>query len=286
MWMGRANAFGVQSRDRKGATSRQCVSNAGRSLTLAALMVKCVRPVWMGKAVILALALPGFLMAGGCSFAPTPQERTQLQYFKKSYQRTVSTDRYAIAPPDVITIHAPKAPEVDNVKQQISPDGTLNLELLNRVYVAGMSPQEVEHLLTEKLQTFYNDVKVRLEVEYKSQWYYVFGETNNPGPKRFTGRDTLVTALAEAQLTRLSWPERIYVIKPSADPDQRHVTVINLYEIVKQGDATPNVLLEQDDIIYVPLNPLASIGVAMQNLLFPIQPAMNTASGARAITGF
>ena len=233
--------------------------------------------------VILVL---GFLMITGCAFGPTARERAQLEFFQKAHQRTVSTDRYAIAPPDVITIHAPKAPEVDSVKQQISPDGTVNLELLNRVFVAGMSPQEVEKLLTEKLQVFYHDVKVRLDVEYRSQWYYIFGETNRSGPKRFTGRDTLVTALAEAQLTRLSWPERIYVIKPSADPDRRHVTVINLHDIIRRGDATSNVLLEQDDIVYVPLNPLAAIGVAMQNLLFPIQPAMNTASGMQAITGF
>ena len=232
--------------------------------------------------MILALAV--FL--GGCAMSPTAAERAQLQYFKRAHQQVVSTDRFVIVPPDVITIHAPKVPEVDKAKQQIAPDGTLNLELLNRVYVAGMSPAEVENLLTEKLQAFYSDVKVRVEVEYRSQWYYVFGETNNSGAKRYTGRDTLVTALAEAQLTRLSWPERIYVIRPSADPERRHVTVINLHDIIMRGDAGSNVLLEQDDIVYVPLNPLAEVGVAMQNLLFPIQPAMNTASGVRAITGF
>jgi len=225
------------------------------------------------------------LMLGGCTWAPTDKERAQLPYFKKPYQRTVSTDRYAVAPPDVITIHAPKAPEVDNVKQQIGPDGTLNLDLLNRVYVAGMSPQEVEALLAEKLRTFYNDVKVRLDVEYKSQWYYVFGATTNAGPKRYTGRDMLVAVLAEAQPTTMAWPERIYVIKPSPDPDQRHVTVINLKEIIEQGDSTANVLLEQDDIVYVPMNPFAAVGVVMQNLLFPLQPVFTTASGARALSG-
>jgi len=233
---------------------------------------------------IRTISLIGVVMIlAGCAWEPTKEERAQLPYFKKSYQRTVSTDRYALSPPDIITIYAPKAPEVHNVKQQIAPDGTLNLDLLNRVYVAGMSPQEVENLLAEKLRTFYQDVKVRLDVEYKSQWYYVFGEANHPGPKRYTGRDTLVTALAEADITRLSWPERIYVIKPSSDPDQRHVTVINLKDIIQYGDSTSNVLLEQDDIVYIPLNPLAAVGVAMQNLLFPMQPVFTTVSGAKAV---
>ena len=128
------------------------------------------------------LAVFGLLLVG-CASGPTAGERSQLSKFKKSYQLTVSTDRFALAPPDVITIYAAKAPEVDKAKQTIAPDGTINLELLNRVYVAGMSPQEVENLLAEKLKTFYQDVKVRVDVEYKSQWYYVFGETTSSGRK-------------------------------------------------------------------------------------------------------
>jgi len=231
---------------------------------------------------LFLLVVVAFILAG-CQSGPTPQERAQIQYFPSPYQRETSTDRYAVAPPDIITIHAPIAKELDNAKQQIAPDGTLNLDLLGQVAVAGKSPKEIEDLLVSKLATFYRDVKVRVDVEYKSQWYYVFGETAASGPKRYTGRDTLIQALAEAQPTRLAWPERIYVIKPSPDPDQRHVTVINLKDIIQQGNATSNVMLEQDDIIYVPLNPLANIGVAIQNLLFPVQPVMQAAGGARAI---
>lgn len=237
---------------------------------------------YLNKLLLLSLMATLPLLAA-CSSGPSARERSQLKYFQKPYQKTVSTDRFALAPPDIITIYAPKAPEVDKQKQQIAPDGTINLDLLNRVYVAGMSPQEIETLLAEKLKTFYQDVKVRVDVEYHSQWYYVFGEAVNPGPKPYTGRDTFVTAVAQAQITRQSWPERIYVIKPSADPDQRHVTVVNLKEIIQQGDATPNVLLEQDDIVYIPLNPLAAIGVAVQNLLSPAQPLLQVAGGARMV---
>lgn len=236
----------------------------------------------IGQFVPLCMLAMFFVVATGCG-APTDKERAQLQYFQKSYQRTVSTDRYPVSPPDILTINAPLAPEVNKVKQQVAPDGTLNLDLLNRVYVAGMSPQEIENLLAEKLRTYYKDVKVHIDVEYKSQWYYVFGETSASGPKRYTGRDTLVAALGEAQPTRLGWPERIYVIKPSADPDQRHVTVINLKDIIQRGDATSNVLLEQDDIVYVPLNPLASVGVAVQNLLYPVTPVIQAAGSASAL---
>lgn len=239
--------------------------------------------------LLTAALITATLAAAGCGGGPTKKERAQLQYFTpKAYEQSVSTNRFPVNPPDILTIHAPLALEVNNVKQQIAPDGTINLDLLNRVYVAGMSPAEIETLLADKLRPFYKDdttrgpLKVQVEVEYHSQWYYVFGETSASGPKRFTGRDTLVAALAEAQPTRQGWPERIYVIKPSPDPDKRHVTVINLKDIIQRGDSTANVLLQQDDIVYVPLNPLAAIGVAVQNLLYPAEPIITAASGAKA----
>jgi len=231
------------------------------------------------SARLLIGILVAVLVLAGCG--PTKRERAELPYFPKAYQKTISSDRYPINPPDVITIHAPLVPEVNNVKEMVAPDGTLNLDpgILGRVYVAGMSPKEIEELLTEKLRASYNNVKVSIEVEYHSQWYYVFGEATAPGSKRYTGRDTLVQALADAQITRLGWPERIYVIKPSPDPEKRHVTVINLHDIVQRGDTTANVLLEQDEIVYIPLNPLAAIGVQVQNLLFPVTPLFQATAG-------
>jgi hypothetical protein len=74
------------------------------------------------------------------------------------------------------------------------------------------------------------------------------------------------------------------VIKPSPDPDKRHVTVINLKDITQRGDSTSNVLLEQDDIVYVPANPLAAIGFALQNLLFPIEPLVQTVGATRSLS--
>jgi protein involved in polysaccharide export with SLBB domain len=232
----------------------------------------------------LVLICFGIALLGGCASGPTAKERAQLQYFPKAYQRTVSADRFPLNPPDIITIHAALAPEVNGAKQQIAPDGTINLELLNRVYIAGMSPQEVEALLAEKLRTYYKDVKVQVDIEYHSQWYYVFGETAKSGPKPYTGRDTIVAALAEAQPTRYAWPERIYIVKPSPDPDKRHVTVINLKDITQRGDSTANILLDQDDIVFVPPNPFAAIGFALQNILFPIEPLVQTVGGARSLS--
>jgi hypothetical protein len=50
-----------------------------------------------------------------------------------------------------------------------------------------------------------------------------------------------------------------------------------------------NILRKPDDVIHVPPNPLAAVGLAIQQLLFPIQPAAETiyapASAARMAAG-
>ena len=40
-----------------------------------------------------------------------------------------------------------------------------------------------------------------------------------------------------------------------------------------------NAVLEEGDIIYVPANPLAAVGLALQQVLLPIQPAASVVKG-------
>jgi len=48
---------------------------------------------------------------------------------------------------------------------------------------------------------------------YNSRRFYVLGEVARPGPMRWTGCDTLLDVLAQAQPTDNAWPERIIVIR-------------------------------------------------------------------------
>jgi len=46
--------------------------------------------------------------------------------------------------------------------------------------------------------------------------------------------------------------------------------------MVEKGDMANNILLRPNDIIYVQPNPFAKVGLWIQNLLFPIRPAVQT----------
>jgi len=209
-----------------------------------------------------------------CGCATT---HNQLVAFLRAHDTEVSTGSYVVRPPDAIAIHAPGAPEVDGTVQQLRPDGKVVLRLLGEVDVAGLTTEEMAAKLRGLLSRFYVDPEVVVQVAaYRSQYYYVFGEVANGGPKLYTGRDTLLMALADARPTFLAWKSQIRIVRPPATPDGESKTiVVDLDRMLRQGDLSQNVLLQEGDVIEVPPTPLAWVGHRVRELLYPLDPAIN-----------
>ncbi|MBU0638077.1 MAG: polysaccharide export protein [Planctomycetes bacterium] len=199
----------------------------------------------------------------------------QLVEFLRSHEVSVSAGHYTVMPPDEVTLHAPTAPEVDGVTQTVRADGKIVLRLLDEVDVAGLTTQALAGKLEALLSRYYIDPEVAVEVTaYRSQHYYIFGQVASPGAKPFTGRDTLLKALARAQPTFLAWRSQVRVVRPSPDKQARKTIVVDLDKMVRTGDVRQNVLLQEGDIIEVPPTPLAWIGLRVRELLYPLEPAV------------
>ena len=107
--------------------------------------------------------------------------------------------------------------------------------------------------------------------------YYVLGQVYLPGPKISTGRDTVLSAIAEARLNPMAWLEHIQVIRPSDSKLIRpEIFEVNFDRMSIHGDTAKNVLLQEGDIVYVPPTLLAALGLKVEELIQPI---------ARAFTG-
>lgn len=213
-------------------------------------------------------------MTTACLAAGCATKHDQLVAFLRSHDTEVSTGHYVVRPPDAITIHAPCADEIDGVTQGLRADGKVVLRLLGEVEVAGLTTEEIAEKLEAQLSRYYVEPEVVVAVSsYRSQFYYVFGQVMMPGPKPYTGRDTLLMALAEAQPNFLAWRSQIRVVRPSAEGDARKI-VVDLDHILATGDASQNVLLQEGDIIEVPPTPLAWLGLRVRELLYPLEPAL------------
>jgi protein involved in polysaccharide export with SLBB domain len=230
------------------------------------------------KRILLKLNLVFLpLMVSGC-FSSNPADITA---FIPPKQVNVTSDRYILQPPDEIEVHSSKVAELNMQRQRIRSDGRVDFEAIGEIEVAGKTPAEVAEILKQKAQKLYaltgNDpVDVRV-VAFQSQRYYVIGEVQSPGPKIYTGRDTVLNALAAANPTVLAWRERIQVIRPSEDKNVKpKIFEVNFDKMFAHGDSSKNVLLQEGDIIFVPPTILAAIGMKVEELVRPIGRVFST----------
>jgi protein involved in polysaccharide export with SLBB domain len=228
--------------------------------------------------VVLSLIM---ISLTGC-FSSNPRD---IEAFLKPYQVDVTAKRYVLQPPDEIEIHCSNVPEIHMQRQRIRPDGKVSFEALGEIEVAGKTPQEVADLLGQKVAELYklgelageNSIDVRI-ASYISKVYYVLGQVNMPGPRNYTGRDTVLTALAITQPNPMAWEERVQVVRPSRDETIKpKIFEVNFDHMIAHGDISKDVLLQEGDIVYVPPTVLAAIAMKIEEVIRPIARAFSGA---------
>lgn len=197
--------------------------------------------------------------------------------FKHSSVSDVSAKEYRVAPPDKLLIRSPGVKEID-FTTAIRPDGKIQVNLVGEVYVAGKTPEEIGKLLTVAAAKYYNGALVQVEVaEFNSKFYTVFGTAvHNAGRKPFTGRDTVIAALAGAGFNEDAWPQQVSISRPAKDGQIRATAIVDMKSMYMTGDTTQNYLLEEGDIIYVPDSPLRAFEKTARKILTPVTGLVGT----------
>src|SRR4051812_17057155 len=154
----------------------------------------------MKKAMFLSLVATVVML--GCESAKqsTPNAEGENGIFHQGTKHQLASREYRVDPPDEIIVKAPNIKELDGQRQKVRPDGKISLNLVGDVYVVGMTPSEINALLKKLVSKYYEaDPDVKVEVVANSKFYYVFGQgVARQGQFAYTGRDTVVTAMAQA----------------------------------------------------------------------------------------
>ena len=217
--------------------------------------------------LFLSLVLPALCLPGCAS------QTKDMLHFLREYEHEVSAIEYRVGIPDTIGISAPRILEIDGEVQRVQPAGKINLRLLGEVKVVGMTAKEIGAKLEVLLSRYYVDPKVSVRViDYASKKYYVHGQASRTGPRPYTGRDTLLDAVFTSGVSFLSWTNRVTVTRPSHGETPVRTIQVDVNRMMKSGDWRQNVLLEPNDVVYIPPTPLAWLGLRVQELLFPVAP--------------
>lgn len=237
------------------------------------------------RVLVIVLLVAPMISALGCA-----TNYTDYDTFMKRPRPIVGGKPYVIEPPDTIRLIAPNAPEIHNITAQLRPDGYITIYLLGDLFAAGKTPTQLGSEIEEKILRFYEDATIQVEVVgFASKVYYIAGETNM-GPRPYTGRESVLDAVLTAGVARTAWPEKLVVLRPNEEEQLIRRMTVNFNDMIQKGDLRYNAVIEEGDIIFMPINPLAAIGVAVQNLLLPVNPVVQAlqgpaavASGARAV---
>lgn len=111
----------------------------------------------------------------------------------------LSNRQYRIGASDEIEVEVFQVPDLSGV-EKVNSRGFINMPLIGMVMVAGLTTEEAEQLIADKLRKDYlQDPQVNIDItDHVSQQVTVLGSVKNPGVYPMKGPNTLLQVIALA----------------------------------------------------------------------------------------
>lgn len=197
--------------------------------------------------------------------APRPYDKADFPLEKES------TSLYHVGPDDVLKIDVPKDPTINGL-YTVNGEGQVLLPYVGPVPVADLTTKEIESKVNNELSKYINKPDTIVGVDkHMSKKVWVIGQVTTPGPIQMKADSmTLQEAIYAAGLfTSDAAIKRTRVITP--DYENPIVREVNLTEVLYRGKTRENILLQPNDVIYVPDRMSTHLTAAIRELLMPIQ---------------
>lgn len=157
---------------------------------------------------------------------------------------------YRLGPGDEVVIDIWGASQ-NTIRQQISPDGTINLEQLGPVFLSGMTVDRAQQYLTDELRKIYSDQSNQIRVTLgntRTIQINVMGEVVQPGTYALSAFSTVFHALYRAGgVSNIGSLRNVKVSRGG-----KIVATVDVYQFIMQGKTRDDIRLEEGDVIIVP----------------------------------
>jgi polysaccharide export outer membrane protein len=207
---------------------------------------------WRGLALAALAALLAAHASARAEAAPAAKTPPAAEAARSPAAPTgPSGDRgeYRIGPEDILTINVWKNDAL-SLTVPVRPDGMISLPLLHDVSAAGMTPMELQDLLSLRLSEFVASPEVSVIVhEVHSPKVSIIGEVVHPGRYEIRSRTTVLDILAQAGgFTEFASRGRVVVLRSGSGKRTRIAFDYN--KVTSDGRA--NVELLPGDVVIVP----------------------------------
>jgi polysaccharide biosynthesis/export protein len=156
---------------------------------------------------------------------------------------------YRIGVEDSLFISVWKEPDLSS-QVTVRPDGIVTLPLVGDIYVVGLSTEQLQNLLTDKLKPFVNEPQVTVIVrDIKSRKVFLAGQAGHPSSYPINGRLTVMQLIVQSGgLGPFAKTESIYVLRIQ---DGKETRIPFKYKKVLAGKMA-DVELQPGDMVVVP----------------------------------
>lgn len=159
---------------------------------------------------------------------------------------------YRIGADDVLTINVWHEPEVSR-NVTVRPDGRISLPLIGDVQAAGLTPAQLQTVLTRDFSKYLTNPAVSVIVAaILSQRINVLGQVFRPGTYPLVPPMTVLDAIAAAGgLQQFAKASKIYVLRTGPNGQVERIKV-QYKNILKGKRGADNVVLQTRDTVVVP----------------------------------
>lgn len=176
-----------------------------------------------------------------------------------TFLETGGLPEYRIGPLDVLEISSYVGDKVNTTQVEVDGRGTISYSFLDNIVVSGLTPSQVDGLLTRKLSSYVRKPRVRVLVkEFNSKSATIAGEfsllrTATYGTKAASGRITLKGKTTLMDLIAAGSGYTVNAdIKNVKLIRQGKSHLINVYDIIEKGDESQNVIIDDGDVVNIP----------------------------------
>ncbi len=200
-----------------------------------------------------------------------------IAFGKQRASKPKAENKYLIGIGDTLDISVWKIPDLSK-EVIVRPDGMVSFPLIGDIESVGKTLTELSKILTEKLKTYVKDPQVSVMVKafgakieamediflnekpevsvvikkLGGKKVIVMGDVNDPGVFTFTTEIRLAEAISLAgDFTRYAVRNSIVIIRGDIK-NKPQVIIADMVKLYKYGDLSQNVLLQPEDVIFVP----------------------------------
>lgn len=189
------------------------------------------------------------------------------------YQETAG--EYYLQPGDNLDIKFFYNPEL-NENVTIRPDGKISLQLIEEVQAAGLTPAQLDDLLTEQYAMQLKQATLTVIIkEFGGQRIYVGGEVNSPQVLEVVGKVNALQAIFNAGGFKDNAKMSSVMIVSRGPENAPQVRKVDLKQALNGNLSENDYLLKPFDMVYVPKTNLARADEFMKHIYNFIPPRIS-----------